>query len=70
MNNKTLTIAVVVLAIAVAGIFVMHFTCGRAACSKKTTAAEVSVQTGGISIAYINSDSLLIHYELYKKTKG
>lgn len=70
MNNKILTIAVAVLAVAVAGIFVMHFACGRAACGKKTSAAEIATPTGSISIAYINSDSLLIHYELYKKLKA
>lgn len=70
MNNKSLTIAVAILALAVIGMLVMQFTCGRAACNKKTTAAEVNVSTSGLNIAYINSDSLLIHYELYKKFKA
>lgn len=69
MNNKILTALVAVLLVAVIALFVMHFTCGKAACHKQGNTA-VATQGSDFSIAYINSDSLLLHYELYKKLKA
>lgn len=69
--NKNLIIGFnVVLAFAVALLFVLHF--GKKADQPKPSKASpfMCQPRGACNIAYVNIDTLLIHYELYTKLKS
>ncbi|MEQ8361719.1 MAG: OmpH family outer membrane protein [Cyclobacteriaceae bacterium] len=53
----------VVLAVALAVLYYLHFSSGSSTTSPEANATAVQ---GDLRIAYINSDSVLTHYEYYK----
>ncbi|MBX2943293.1 MAG: OmpH family outer membrane protein [Cyclobacteriaceae bacterium] len=55
----------IVLAVAVAILYYLHFRSGTPSSSTATLSGATGVQ-GDLRIAYINADSVLTHYEYYK----
>ncbi len=55
----------IVLAVAVAILYYLHFRSGTQSANTATTGGVTGVQ-GDLRIAYINADSVLAHYEYYK----
>lgn len=53
----------VVLAVALAVLYYLHFSSNSSAASPESNAAGIQ---GDLKIAYINADSVLTHYEYYK----
>jgi len=53
----------VVLAVALAILYYLHFSSNSSAASPESNAAGIQ---GDLKIAYINADSVLTHYEYYK----
>lgn len=72
-ENKNLPLILnAVLAIGLAILYILHFTQkggGAAAVSSNVANAKFSKDGVKFPIVYVNSDSLLLNYEFYKKTK-
>ncbi len=48
-------------------IFIMTFCCNGSSCgASKTSSPKAVVQTGDLKIAFVNTDSILVHYEYAK----
>lgn len=65
MKNNVSIVLNVVLLIAVAVLYVLHFT-GKSSVAEENTSNE-SFTPGNLSIAYVNSDSLLKNYDYFKE---
>lgn len=66
MNNNTSLIWNVILSIAVAVLFYLHFAGGK---SSDSTSSTDSSAAGGKKIVYVQIDSLLTNYDFFKDTK-
>lgn len=66
MNNNTSLIWNVILSIAVAVLFYLHFAGGK---SSDSTSSSDSSAAGGKKIVYVQIDSLLTNYDFFKDTK-
>ncbi|MFA6779573.1 MAG: OmpH family outer membrane protein [Paludibacteraceae bacterium] len=62
------TIILVILCVAVAGLYIMHFTSGSTSETKNDTNMTVrsSLSIDSLPIAYVNVDSLLVNYKYAK----
>ena len=67
MKNISLALNIV-LAIAVAVLYYLHFKGGS--CCKNEESAVIMPKGGSSAIAFINTDTLLNHYEYYKQLKS
>lgn len=69
MNNKTSLVVNIILAIAVAALFVLHFTAPKASSTEQTVSDTASV-AGATTIAWVNMDTILNNYEMYFDMKA
>lgn len=60
----------VVLLIAVAVLYVLHFTAPKNEISGKQEHDTLSMNASKLSIAYINIDSVMLHYKMYDDIAG
>lgn len=61
-NSPLLGIGVIVALIGIIVLFILHFAGGDNA-SKKIPAAAVADTTGGLTVAYVNTDTLMAQYQ-------
>lgn len=62
-NNKVLTILSCVMLLGLIGIYILHFTQKPATSKKNTEAVDPVTKEGGLTIGYIDADSLLVKYQ-------
>lgn len=65
MKNNLSIVLNVVLAVAVVVLYVLHFS-GKSTASEGGTSASGAMNPSNLSIAYVNSDSLLKNYDFFK----
>lgn len=63
--NKTNIITTTILSVAIAALFVLHFT--SSSCNSKNAVESESVSGNLFPIAYVDTDSLLLQYNYAKK---
>lgn len=63
--NKTNIITTTILSVAIAALFVLHFT--STSCNSKSAVESESVSGNLFPIAYVDTDSLLLQYNYAKK---
>lgn len=66
MKNLSLVL-IAILFLAVASLFVLHFTGGK---SKKTGATDNTVQTTANGIAYVNIDTIVFKFDMFKDRRS
>ncbi len=63
MKGSSLIVSVV-LFVAVAVLYVLHFTGGNSVSSNQNSGSKSSDSTNGLRIAYVKADSVILNYEL------
>lgn len=63
MKGSSLIVSVV-LFVAVAVLYVLHFTGGNSVSSNQNSGSKASDSTNGLRIAYVKADSVILNYEL------
>jgi outer membrane protein len=63
MKGSSLIVSVV-LFVAVAVLYVLHFTGGKGESPNQNIRSNASESTGGVRIAYVKADSVILNYEL------
>jgi len=63
MKGSSLIVSVV-LFVAVAVLYVLHFTGGNSVSSNRNSGSKSSGSTNGLKIAYVKADSVILNYEL------
>lgn len=63
MKGSSLIVSVV-LFVAVAVLYVLHFTGGNSVSSNQNSGSKSSGSTNGLRIAYVKADSVILNYEL------
>ncbi len=63
MKGSSLIVSVV-LFVAVAVLYVLHFTGGNSVSSNQNSGSKSSGSTNGLKIAYVKADSVILNYEL------
>lgn len=62
-TNKILVICNIVLFLGLIGIYVLHFTGSKTKSKVNSEAAAPLVKEGGLTVAYVNTDTLLAKYQ-------